>query len=51
MGLVIETTNDNYGHTVKGLRERKPGNYKHRLVKVTVIPGVKLGGPNLQANV
>ena len=46
-GLVIEDANMAYGHAVKGLRVRKPGNYGHGLVKVTVILTIEAGDPTI----
>ena len=50
-GLVIEDANMAYGHAVKGLRVRKPGNYGRGLVKVTVILCIEPGDPALPPHV
>jgi hypothetical protein len=50
-GFEIDDANANYGHAVKGLRVRKPGNYGRGKVKITVILAIEPGDPNLPAHV
>lgn len=50
-GLVLDDANPHYGHAVRGLRVRRPGNYGRGLVKITVILAVEPGDPALPAHV
>eukprot|EP00978_Attheya_sp_CCMP212_P037426 scaffold176038_cov34-Attheya_sp.AAC.1 len=50
-GFVIDDANKVYGHVVKGLRIRKPGNYGSDAVKLTVILAIEPGDPHLPDHV
>jgi hypothetical protein len=50
-GLCIESANRNFGHSLKGLRVRKMGNYGRGEVKVTVILAIETGDPVLPPQV
>jgi hypothetical protein len=51
-GFVIDDANKVYGHAIKGLRIRKPGNYGRGAVKLTVIfLVIELGNSHLPDHV